>query len=92
MEIRCAQNKLENTIIDLNNQGYTVMSSSLDGAEYILQVKKVYILQAKKVHLKALKSLSDPILEDSEKKEFRPRNRNMHSIFRGMNFRWKNRL
>ncbi len=41
MKIKCPHTKLENTILDLNHKGYIVISSEIQGQEYILRIKKI---------------------------------------------------
>jgi len=73
--------KLENVILELNQNGYRVTHSTLSGDNLILTVEKI--------NLQAIKELSlESISEDNEKHEYKKPLINLNSIWNGLRMRW----
>jgi hypothetical protein len=77
MKIEIKQRKLEDTLIDLNVKGYTVIRSKIDGENIILTAEKIKIPSSYRFN-------SDPLqVEIYNKKQA-----NFSSLWNGLKMRW----
>lgn len=81
MQIRIKSRELEKTLFNLNNQGYTVLKSEIDGPDIILTAKKITMAVIEKCSLES-------IPEDKEKKEFKCRHPLLKAIWNGLKIKW----